>query len=141
LITPTSVALDDSLNVYVVDQGALGVKCSSANAAAVLVFAAPKAGLINVKPIRKIQGCATLPTTPTDIKINTKKSLIYVADSMQILVFPLTANGSPVPSPIYQSPGAVTGIGLVPGPIPSPSPTASSAARRLGPKSTTEKHP
>jgi hypothetical protein len=140
IITPISVAIDSSLNIYVVDQGALGAQCSASNAAAILVFRKPSSkGTLNVKPIRTVRGCATELTTPTDIKINIKKSLIYVADSQKILVFPLTANGSPAPMSFYNSPGAVTGIGLVPG--PQPTATATPAARRLGPKSTTENHP
>jgi hypothetical protein len=140
LITPISVAIDSSLNVYVVDQGALGAQCSASNAAAIFVFSKPTSkGALNVKPIRKVHGCKSGLTTPTDIKINMKKSLIYVADSQKILVFPLTANGTPSPDPFFNSPGTVTGIGLVPGALPTASPTP--AARRLGPKPTTEKHP
>jgi hypothetical protein len=141
LVTPTSVALDASLNVYVIDSGALGALCSASNAAAILVFAAPPAGPVNVKPIRKIQGCKTELTTPTDIKLNLKQSLIYVANGNQILAFPLTANGDPSPTPVYKSPGVLTGLGIVPAPTPSPSPTASASAKRNGQKSTTEKKP
>jgi hypothetical protein len=143
LITPVSVAIDDSLNVYVVDQGALGVTCSDPHAASIMVFAKPDTGPINRKPIRRISGCNTQLTTPTDIKINNKKGLIYVADQMKVLVFPILANGTPSPNPYYTSQGAITGIGIVPyaTSTPSPAPTSSSAARRLGPKSTTEKHP
>ena len=113
--TPTSVAVDTNGNIYIADSGAIGASCNSSTAAAVLVFAPPKAkGPINKPPLRKITGCATTLTTPTDVKVNTTAALIYVADSSRILVFPLTASGNATPSAIYKSPGAVTGVGIVP---------------------------
>jgi hypothetical protein len=110
VITPVGVDVDSNGNIYIADQGRIGGKNP-----AVLVFAKPKTkGLINTAPIRKIQGTATMLTTPTDIKVDTKAGLIYVADSNQILVFTIGAHGNATPSAVYKSPGAVTGLGLVP---------------------------
>ena len=111
VVTPTSVAVDDAGNIYVSDEGTLGTKYT----AGILVFAPPKnKGLINVAPIRWIHGKTTQLTTPTDVKVDTKVGLIYVADSAHVLVFSLTANGDASPKSVYNSPGAVTGLGLVP---------------------------
>jgi hypothetical protein len=113
--TPTSVAVDTNGNIYIADSGAIGASCNSLTAAAILVFPPTKAkGPINKPPLRKITGCATMLTTPTDVKVNTTAALIYVADSSRILVFPLNASGNATPSATYMSPGAVTGVGIVP---------------------------
>jgi hypothetical protein len=111
VVTPTGVDVDTNGNIYIADEGRLGVSHS----AAILVFAPPKTkGLINTPPIRKIQGPHTMLTTPTDVKVNSTAGLIYVADSKTVLVFPINAKGDATPMPTYNSPGAVTGLGIVP---------------------------
>ena len=120
VVTPAGVDVDGNGNIYVADQGQLGVK----NSAAVLVFAKPSVKgpgiVLNVKPVRKIQGSATGLTTPTDVKVDTTSGLIYVADSMHILVFKITDSGDPSPTFTYSSPGALTGLGII---MPAPTPT------------------
>ncbi|HEY1654345.1 MAG TPA: SBBP repeat-containing protein [Candidatus Tumulicola sp.] len=111
VVTPTSVTVDSDGNIYVSDEGTLG----SLHTASILVFAPPKnKGIVNVKPIRQIRGPNSLLTTPTDVKVDTKAGLIYVADSGEVLVFKIGDNGDPAPQAIYKSPGAITGLGLVP---------------------------
>jgi hypothetical protein len=125
VVTPAGIDVDSSGNIYVADQGKLGMK-GSLLGPAILVFAPPKTtGLVNVKPIRRIQGSATGLTTPTDVKVDSKSGLIYVADSMNILVFLINASGNAAPQFRYTSPGALTGLGIVPLPAPSASPTKS----------------
>jgi len=123
VVTPTSVDVDSSGNIYVSDEGQLGQK----NSAAILVFAKPhvkgNGNMLNVKWIRKIQGPHTGLTTPTDVKVNSGAGLIYVADGKNVLVYPINANGDATPMPVYTSPGVLTGIGIVPtAPSPTPSP-------------------
>lgn len=121
VVTPAGVDVDSNGNIYVAEQGQLG----KPHSAAVLVFAKPSAKnpgtILNVKPIRKIQGPNTLLTTPTDVKVDSSTGLIYVADSRTILVFKIDATGDVKPFAMYTSPGALTGLGLVPGPAPSTS--------------------
>ena len=67
--------------------------------------------------VGKIQGCKTMLNAPTDVKVNSD-GVTYVADSTTagkgvILIFLSGANGN-VPPTFYNSPGAITGIGLVP---------------------------
>jgi hypothetical protein len=111
VVTPTGVDVDSNGNIYISDEGQLGVK----NSAAILVFAAPKTkGLINAAPIRKIQGNLTQLTTPTDVKVDSTTGVIYVADSKSVLVFPIGAHGNVAPISTLNSPGAVTGLGIIP---------------------------
>ncbi|MGA8533820.1 MAG: hypothetical protein WB615_06910 [Candidatus Tumulicola sp.] len=111
VVTPTGVDVDTNGNIYIADQGQLGVNHS----AAILVFAKPKTkGLINRPPTRKIQGDLTQLTTPTDVKVNSTLGLLYVADSKTVLVFPIDAHGNVKPLATYMSPGALTGLGIVP---------------------------
>jgi hypothetical protein len=125
VITPIGIDVDSSGNIYVADQGKLGMKGSGLGPA-ILVFARPKTtGLVNVKPIREIQGNNTLLTTPTDVKVDSTSGLIYVADSTTILVFAINASGNVSPKFTYKSPGALTGLGIVPQPAPSTSPSSS----------------
>ena len=117
-MVPYSVALDSSLNIYIVDQGRPNAGCSSKFAPAILVFPPYNKKIPYTKPIRKVQGCNTQLNAPTDIKLNSD-GVIYIADSTKggagiILVFPAGANGDITPSPTYNSPGAVTGIGIIP---------------------------
>lgn len=123
IVTPTGVDVDSSGNIYVSDEGPLGQQ----HAAAILVFAKPKVkgngNVLNVAPLRKIQGKNTLLTTPTDVKVNSTSGLIYVADSKSVLVFSITANHDAAPLMTYTSPGALTGLGIVPPPAPSASPS------------------
>ncbi|MBV8491559.1 MAG: hypothetical protein JO199_13610, partial [Candidatus Eremiobacteraeota bacterium] len=122
IVTPTGVDVDPSGNIYVSDEGQLGHQYE----ASILVFAKPKVkgngNVLNVKPIRTIKGKNTQLTTPTDVKVNASAGLIYVADSKNVLVFSITANGNTAPLMTYTSPGALTGLGIVPPPSPSASP-------------------
>jgi hypothetical protein len=114
IVTPAGVDVDSSGNIYIADQGQLGVK----NSAAILVFAKPKVtgdgNILDVKPIRTIQGLATGLTTPTDVKVNSNAGLIYVADGKNILIYPINASGNTAPTVTYTSPGALTGLGVIP---------------------------
>lgn len=118
VITPMSVALDASGNIYILDQGHPKASCSASNAPAILVFPPYNKKIPYTKPIRKVQGCKTLLLTPTDIKIN-KDGLIFVADETRagkgiIYVYEAGAAGNQAPMSNYTSPGAVTGLGIIP---------------------------
>jgi hypothetical protein len=121
VIVPFGVALDSMGNIYIADQGAPNAKCNSKQAPAILVFPPYNKKIPYTKPIREIQGCKTLLHAPTDIKVN-KDGVIYVADSTTtgagvIYIFPPGSGGPKnhdVAPTNYTSPGAVTGIGIVP---------------------------
>jgi hypothetical protein len=124
VITPFSVALDANANIYIVDQGKPNANCKTnpSQGPAILVFPPYNKKIPYTKPIRKIQGCDTLLNAPTDIKVN-GDGVIYVADSTPsgsgiVLVFPAgtgpSTNHDVPPTATYRSPGAVTGLGLVP---------------------------
>ncbi|MGA8327103.1 MAG: hypothetical protein WB757_13575, partial [Candidatus Cybelea sp.] len=123
VITPFSVALDANANIYIVDQGKPNTKnCKSSQRPAILVFPPYNKKIPYTKPIRKIQGCDTTLNAPTDIKVN-GDGVIYVADSTSsgsgiVLVFAAGAGAGGIydvaPMATYRSPGAVTGLGLVP---------------------------
>ncbi len=117
VITPLGVALDPMGNIYIADQGKPNAGCNSTLGPAILVFPPYNKKIPYTKPIRKIHGCKTKLNAPTDVKVNSD-GLIYVADSTTtgagvIYIFAAGANGNAVPNN-YTSPGAVTGIGLVP---------------------------
>jgi len=122
VMTPYSVALDTSGNIYIVDQGKTGATCSvpPGEGPAILVFPPYNKKIPYTKPIHKIQGCNTQLLAPTDIKVNSS-GMIYVADTTSsgagiIYVFapPSGASSDPTPFATYKSSGVVTGIGLVP---------------------------
>jgi hypothetical protein len=125
VMRPTSVAVDTSGDVYISDLGAPGATCRTAGKQpAVLVFKHPsQKGVINAPPTRIIAGCATNLKAPTDVKVGSN-GLVYVADTSQtgnvVWVFAATAGGrtpaseNTAPMGYYVSPGAVTGIGVVP---------------------------
>jgi hypothetical protein len=118
IVTPTSVAVDGQGRIYVSDQGSPGAPCSGAKGAAILIFPSNVKGAYAGPPTRTIRGCATKLVAPTDVKIDTNGK-IYVADSTAsgggvIYVFAANANGDVKPQISYTSPGAVTGLGLVP---------------------------
>jgi hypothetical protein len=112
LVTPTSVTVDTNGNVFVTDIGSpSGPQCP----ASIFVFhPGGLRGNIDQAPLRKISGCATKLSQPTDIKVNATTSLLYVADGTQILVFKTTDGGNVAPQAYYTSKGAITGLGLVP---------------------------
>jgi hypothetical protein len=119
IVTPYSVAVDDAGNIYIVDQGRPKAGCtSSSDGPAIYVFPPYNKKIPFTKPIRTIKGCKTELNAPTDIKLNSS-DLIYVADSTKggagiILVFSASAKGNAAPFITYTSPGAVTGLGIVP---------------------------
>jgi hypothetical protein len=121
VIAPTGVALDTSGFIYIVDRGTPQAKCAAVtnnHSPAILVFPPFNKKIPYTKPIRKIQGCATLLNAPTDIKVDSTTGLIYVADSTTsgsgvIYFFPITGHGNIAPMN-YRSPGSVIGLGLVP---------------------------
>ncbi len=80
MVTPFSVALDSSSNIYIVDQGKSKAGCKSTSGPAILVFPPYNKKIPFTKPIRTIRGCNTELNAPTDIKVNAN-GVIYVADS------------------------------------------------------------
>ncbi len=122
VVTPYSVAVDTDGFIYILDQGRPKQKCGSSNGPAILVFPPYNKKIPFTKPVRTIRGCNTKLNAPTDIKVN-PDGLIYVADTTTtgagiIYIFAAGAgSGSQhdiAPQSNYTSPGAVTGIGLVP---------------------------
>lgn len=110
LTTPTGIAVDATGNIYVSDQGGGGAL------PAILVFPSGLTGTVNMAPVRKISGAATLLFAPTDVKVDSN-GLIYVADSTSggagvIYVFAANATGNVAPTKTLTSPGTVVGIGL-----------------------------
>jgi hypothetical protein len=109
------IALDQSGDIYIADQGVPNAGCGSRRGPAILVFAPFSAK--KSQPIRRIQGCNTQLNAPTDVKVDAI-GLTYVADSTKtgsgvIYIFQPGANGNVTPTN-YTSPGAVTGLGIVP---------------------------
>ncbi len=118
VVSPFSVAVDTLGYIYIVDQGRSKASCGSTSGPAILVFPPYNKKIPFTKPIRTIRGCKTMLNAPTDIKVNAN-GIIYVADSTAggggvILVYATTVSGNQPPTSFYTSPGAVTGIGLVP---------------------------
>jgi hypothetical protein len=123
ITTPTGVALDAAGNVYFSDQGLGASKKTKAIPPSVMEYNQPtekskKTITIDAPPFHKITGSKTNLVAPTDVKIDTN-GLIYVADSTPsgsgvIYVFAAGANGNVAPIVTYTSPGAITGIGIVP---------------------------
>ena len=116
------IGLDQSGNIYIADQGQPKAACSSTSAPAILVFPPYSVKHGYTKPIRKIQGCNTKLKAPTDVKVD-PTGLIYVADTTSsgagIIYIFAAGSGGPghhnvAPSNNYSSPGAVTGLGIVP---------------------------
>jgi hypothetical protein len=129
VVTPTGIAVDSSGNIYVSDQGNIAL----GKVPAILVFHPTTRGLITSAPIRRICGRKTNLNAPTDVKINTSGQ-IYVADSSKsgsgvLYVYAVagavkggaacTGSQNVAPTNTFTSPGAVTGIGLIPSPAPS----------------------
>jgi hypothetical protein len=120
LVAPTGIAVASNGYIYVADQGVPGASCAAQYGPAILVFAPqPKSKApLDVAPVRQIRGCKTQLYAPTDVKLNSADA-IYVADYSKklgkgvILVFKPGARGNQPPT-YFTSPGAVTGIGLVP---------------------------
>ncbi len=118
VVAPFGVALDSMGNIYIADQGKPKAGCNKADGPAILVFPPYNKKIPYTTPIRRIHGCKTELIAPTDIKVNSD-GLTYVADSTQsgsgiIYIFAAGANGNQAPMSSYKSPGAVTGLGLVP---------------------------
>jgi hypothetical protein len=114
LVSPLSVALDASGNLYVADP-------DTGSAPRILVFDAPfAAGTQNVAPSRTITGSNTDLVYPTDVKVDSGGT-IYVVDrgsgsnTSKLLIFAPGANGNVAPSTAIAIPGgAATGMALSP---------------------------
>ena len=113
--TPTGLALDGSLNIYVADQASTVCQPALAHCAAILIF--PPGANGNVAP-KSIAGSNTLLFAPTDVKVD-KSGNIYVADSTAagasvIYIYANGATGNVAPTATFTSPGAAIGLGLSP---------------------------
>ena len=114
IVAPTSVAIDGAGRIYVSDQGSPLVHCS----AAILIFPPNIKGAYTNPPVGVIKGCATKLLAPTDVKVGSN-GRIYVADSTAsgggvIYIYSINSRNNAAPLLYYTSPGAVTGLGLVP---------------------------
>jgi hypothetical protein len=120
---PSGVAIDSEGHLYVTNIQGQNVESftlptpSPTPKPAILVFPPYSKKVPYTKPIRKIQGCNTKLSAPTDVKVDSA-GITYVADSTAtgsgiIWVFQAGAKGDVAPTQ-YTSPGAVTGLGIVP---------------------------
>jgi sugar lactone lactonase YvrE len=105
--SPTGLALDAALNIYVADKATNQI----------LVFAAGATG--NATPTRIIGGPATGINNPSDLLVDST-GIIYVTNSASgngtgnILIFAAGASGNAAPAATVAAPGNVVGLALSP---------------------------